>query len=273
VINNTTIEKHQCNSVIQEYRANDIESQTYQIYLPEGWSKSSKILVCVHGISRKYKQQIRLLKNYASRGDTILVAPYFSNKNHHAFQRHAIGTDGLRSNQVLDNIMADVASRYDIDTNKFGLCGFSAGAQFAHRYALRNPEKITELTTCAAGWYTMPDFSKQFPYGLSSCEKDESQFQITEQQLCEFLRIPITVAVGEYDKRSDSSMNSRKLINASQGYDRMERAISWARSLITAAEERQIDSQIKFVLIPRSGHSFFECINYGMLSRYLFDDF
>jgi len=272
VIKNITIEKQQCSSILQEHRANETNSQIYQIYLPDGWSKGCKILVCIHGISRKYKQQIRLLKDYASKNNVILIAPYFSNKKHHAFQRHALGTDGLRSDQVLNNIMADVSSRYDISTDKFDLCGFSAGAQFAHRYALRYPKKIRRLTICAAGWYTLPDFNKQFPYGLSPNEKDESRFQISEEQFREFLTTPITVAVGEYDKRSDSSLNRRQIINASQGYDRMERAITWVRSLIMAAQERHIESQVKFVLIPRSGHSFFECINYGMLPRYLFNN-
>lgn len=268
---NSTKNKPKAKSRVLEYRVNGADTQTYRIYLPCRWSSESKILVCVHGISRKYKQQIRLLKQYAAKNDTILIAPYFSNTDHHAFQRHEPGTDGLRSDQVLDNIMADVCNRHGINTNKFGLFGFSAGAQFSHRYALRNPDKVIKLITCAAGWYTLPDFYKQFPYGLASDEKGASRFKITEQDLNDFLKIPITVTVGEYDKRSDSSLNRSKLINASQGYDRQERAINWVRSISSVAEERGIDSHIKFVLIPRSGHSFFECINYGMLPRYLFN--
>jgi dienelactone hydrolase len=257
-------------SKVLDYRVNNNDTQTYRIYLPYRWSNESKVLVCVHGISRKYKQQIRLLKQYASKNDTILVAPYFSNDYHHAFQRHEPGTDGSRSDQVLDHIMTDVSNRHDINTDKFGLFGFSAGAQFAHRYALRNPDKVTKLITCAAGWYTLLDFSKKFPYGLAPDDKGVSRFKITEQNLNDFLKIPITVTVGEYDKRSDSSLNRSKLINASQGYDRQERAINWVKSISSAAEEQRIESHIKFVLIPRSGHSFFECINYGMLPRYLF---
>lgn len=269
---NNTIKKRTRNSKSEEYRVGDSDSQVYQMYFPDGWGKDSKLLVCIHGISRRYKQQIRLLMKYASKNDTVLVAPYFSDRHYHSFQRHDVGSDGLRSDQVLDNILNDISNRHDINANKFDLFGFSAGAQFAHRYAYRNPDKIARLTICAAGWYTLPKFSKQYPYGLAPNKTDTSKFEITEQQLCDFLRIPLTISVGEFDKRTDSSLNRSKIINTSQGYDRVERAINWTREVIMAAQDRQIESKIKFVFIPRSGHSFTECINYGTLPRYLFDN-
>lgn len=45
--------------------------------------------------------------------------------------------------------------------------GHSAGAQFLHRFALYNSKSSMQLAICAnAGWYTVPDSTKRFPYGL-----------------------------------------------------------------------------------------------------------
>lgn len=53
----------------------------------------------------------------------------------------------------------------------FYLFGHSAGAQFVHRYVIFNPDaKIKKAVSANAGWYTMPDFTVKYPYGLKNTQ-------------------------------------------------------------------------------------------------------
>lgn len=49
----------------------------------------------------------------------------------------------------------------------FDLWGHSAGAQFAHRFPLFCPTApVRRLIAAGAGWYTLPEVGREFPYGL-----------------------------------------------------------------------------------------------------------
>lgn len=270
-MNNNTVshEKLLKNGKTYLFQAGNLISQAYRIYVPHHRNANSNILVCVHGISRRSKEQIRYLRTEANKHNTIIIAPHFSNRYHPSYQRHEIGTDGFRSDQVLNNILADAEQRLLIQIDHFNLFGFSGGAQFAHRYALRYPGKVSKLICCAAGWYTFPDADRPFPYGLA--QKD-SHFILDDisEHLREFFDISLIVAVGEHDKHPDTGLNRSNKVNMQQGFNRVERAARWTKALIETSEHLGKQAKIKFVLLPKSGHSFSECIKYGMLSAFIF---
>jgi len=247
-------------------------SQRYRIFIPKGhkFSSNSRVIVCVHGISRRSKEQIQLLSKGARENSTVLIAPLFDNHYHPSYQRHKAGIDGLRSDEVLNNIITDVEKRFKLRIEQFDLFGFSGGAQFSHRYALRYPKKISKLICCAAGWYTFPDLELPFPHGLGCNHDLEFMLETVDERLVDFLEIPITIAVGEYDKHSDSSLNRTKKVNKQQGFNRIERAVRWTNSLLEQSERLETEAQLRFILLPKCGHSFTECVSYGMLSSYVF---
>lgn len=255
-----------------EYQAENLLSQTYRIFIPDGCELNSdtKVLVCIHGISRQYKKQIRLLRADAIKNNTILIAPYFNALHHPSFQRHEVGVDEFRSDEVLNNMITDVEQRFHFQIEKFDLFGFSGGSQFAHRYAFRYPEKVSKLICCAAGWYTFPDLNLAFPYGLA--QNDETFIlDNVENKLSGFLKIPLTIAVGEHDKhQKQPSLNHAKKINMQQGFNRIERANRWTMALVEQSNRLGIEPQLRFILLPKSGHSFTECVKYGKLSDYIF---
>ncbi len=255
-----------------QLQVDNLPSHTYKIFIPSGYEfgLDNKVLVCIHGISRKSTEQIELLIKGAKANNTIVIAPLFSKHYHPSYQRHKVGKDWFRSDEVLNNIIADVEKRFYLHIKQFDLFGFSGGAQFAHRYALRYPKKISKLICCAAGWYTFPDLQLAFPYGLASSDDAQFMFNVSEVQLADFLKIPITIAVGEEDTQSDSSLNRTNKINKQQGFNRVERAARWANSLLKQSNRLELDSQLQFILLPKSGHSFAECMSYGMLASYIF---
>lgn len=52
----------------------------YYLYLPESLSKKTRVMVCIHGISRNAKEQVKAFSQQAGEEDCIIVAPYFSKK-------------------------------------------------------------------------------------------------------------------------------------------------------------------------------------------------
>src|SRR5207245_5828877 len=50
------------------------------------------------------------------------------------------------------------------------LVGFSRGAQSAHRFALRHPDRVAALASFSAGTYTMPTSQSPYPYGVGHFE-------------------------------------------------------------------------------------------------------
>lgn len=247
---------------------NDIHS--YLVFLPRNWNRNSRILVCVHGISRNFNTQIQLLKYQAFKNQTVLIAPYFSKDYHPSFQRHELGVDNLRSDIVLNYILDDVKERFSINTQTFMLFGYSAGAQFSHRYALRYPKRVSKLVVCSSGWYTFLDFDTEFPLGVDNSKDKNFILDNKIENVKNFLKIPITIAIGEEDNILDSSLNKTRLINETQGYTRIERAIRWTKSLHKTSQVLNIESSIDFILLPKSGHSFSECIRLGKLDRHIF---
>src|SRR5438552_5475198 len=64
---------------------------------------------------------------------------------------------------LADQIMAQ--PRFHI-APAIDVVGFSRGAQSAHWFALRHPERVAALATLSAGTYTMPTSSEPYPLGI-----------------------------------------------------------------------------------------------------------
>ena len=55
------------------------------------------------------------------------------------------------------------------NTNSYNMFGHSAGGQFVHRFVQFKPNsRLNYAISANAGWYTVPDTSVDFPYGLKN---------------------------------------------------------------------------------------------------------
>lgn len=249
------------------HRVEDKESLSYYLFLPANLSEKSRVIVCVHGISRNAKEQINAFREQANQYDYIIIAPHFSRKNYQGYQRLEKGAAGYTPVEALHKILNDVHVKYTVKTNMFSLFGYSGGAQFAHRYALFYPEKIDRLIICSAGWFTFPVDDKTYPYGLKGTPKSVPEIG---RNLTTFLHLNITVLVGEFDNTNDPGLNRTKRINRQQGYHRLERARRWVYALQSQCNEMSVRSNLRFIIIKGCGHSFNNCERLGNFSKYIF---
>lgn len=237
--------------------------------VPSNVSVNASPIVAVHGIRRGAKQQAELLAPRAAALGRPVIAPLFDKVNWPRYQQVVRGN---RGDLALLELMSELRLAGTWQTRNFELCGYSGGAQFAHRFAMLYPQLVSRLTVAAAGWYTFPD-NAAFPYGLNQRPGKAANWGPRfAAGLDQFLEVPIQVCVGEEDCVSDPNTRQSAEIDEQQGGDRVTRAKRWVAALQKTAKERGLTAQITLSVLPECGHDFQDCIQYGGLDRLILPD-
>lgn len=226
----------------------------YFAYLPEK-RPALPPLICIHGISRNAMEHVHAFSSLADRYGFPVVTPLFLREDYRRYQTLG-GLKKLDSLQSFLRVLDHAQGRLGGGFEKFHLFGFSGGGQFAHRFALRHPERVGSLALAAAGWYTMPSHALRFPFGLGGFAAEAS--------LVQFLAIPSVVYVGAGDTQRDPALNRKARIDRLQGRDRVSRARSWVDAINSEAKQRLMPSPAEFVLLDGVGHSFADAFKSAM---------
>jgi pimeloyl-ACP methyl ester carboxylesterase len=225
--------------------------QEYFVYIPSSGGHGAPLLVAVHGVSGNAKEQARLFSEYCEAYGVVLMAPHFAAEQHGDYQRLGRSGRGDRADVALDAIVEEVAWLTGASTAEIHLFGYSGGAQFAHRYTLAHPHRVARAVIASAGWYTFPDRRRRYPYGIRP-SKDLPGVSFDPE---EFLRVPITVVVGELDTTSEGVRRTEKL-DQQQGETRVERARNWVAAMREAAAAHQLKPLVTFEQVVGGSHSF-----------------
>src|SRR5699024_6112020 len=140
-------------------------NQQYYIYVPTNGGDDKKLFISVHGLSMNADEHATLFASYAEMYDVILIAPIFALDRYPDYSRLGLGTE-KRSDFALNNIIQEVCDNFLLADNELYLFGYSAGGQFAHRYMMLYPNRVSRLVVGAAGWYSFPDHSLDYPRGI-----------------------------------------------------------------------------------------------------------
>ncbi len=241
----------------------------YHLYIPKKGGWGAPVLVTVHGISHRAKQQARAFKKMAEHYGIVVLAPLFSRQSFPAYQRLGVSKKNvpLFPDQILHEMIEEVGNKTGARTERVYLFGYSAGGQFVHRYAMLNPEKVYAVAMGAPGWYTFPDPKPPFPRGL----RVKSDMRALKLEPKNFLRIPIAAFVGEHDNRRDKSLKKSAKIDTQQGITRIERAQRWIDAMRTSAKSYGYNTAYECKILKSCGHSFRECAKEGELAQNVFN--
>ena len=240
----------------------------YFVYRPNPPTQHHRVLVAVHGISRKPAELVEAFIPHAEKYGVVLVAPLFDEDDFRGFQRLGL-RNGQNADVALRRVLDEVAALTDTPTERFYLFGHSGGAQFTHRYAMVHPEEVIRYAVSAAGWYTAPDLALEYPYGMKAPPGLPDVYFDIER----FLRIPACVLVGEYDTERDDALNKSEFLDTSQGATRKERAEQWVSAMTTAARWRGLDARFTLHVLPGSSHDFKDVVRNGQLADLVFRSF
>jgi pimeloyl-ACP methyl ester carboxylesterase len=252
---------------LQERELSDLQGQRYLVYLPHSYRPGTRPLVFIHGYSRQVQAQASALLPLCEHRGCALIAPLFDREMHPRYQQLGRGRNGLRADQVLDACLLELQNtlQWSAATDRrVTLIGFSGGAQFAHRYTMAHPQRVSALIAVAAGWYTMPEEETAYPLGLCTRRRLRTHNLNPER----FLRVPTTVIVGAEDT-STINLRLNPALNAQQGSTRVARARRWVCGLREAARMHGVQASIQYFEVPGMGHDFHAFVRRGHLLELL----
>lgn len=212
--------------------------------VPSTYSGQQTPLVLVHGISRN---AIELLCRFAPAARLLgipLIAPYFPTASYDQYQQVRSRKSGPQSDLTLLAILDYVSVQFGVPADRIDIFGFSGGAQFAHRFTFLHPEKVRTCIPVSAGWYTMPDPAKRWPYGLAGAPEALSSAAIRA--------VTFHVMVGRRDSLDDAALRRSPGLDRSQGTNRLARARNWFRAM----QSWDVNAESSFTVLPRTRHSF-----------------
>ncbi len=226
----------------------------------------SRVLVLVHGVSRRSTYMMRCMEARARALNYSLLAPVFNPRSYGDYQRLGRSGRSERADLAFDAMLEDVAEITGLDV-PVHLFGFSGGAQFGHRYALCRAARIRSLHLAAAGWYTMLDDRRRFPHGTAPSRRLPGVRFDTSG----LLSAPIQLLVGERDTNQGRSVRNTQRLDTCQGRHRLARARWFHDQLLRLAEQQSISPQYRLVMLPKTAHDFGQAVLRGGLVDHVFD--
>ena len=234
-------------------------------FIPESATDQTPVLFLIHGNSRNAESLILSLRDEASASNVILLAAEFSTQHYNVNSFHLCnifldGENALGQNQyndwsfnLLDPIFYNFCSLIETNESEYDIFGFSAGAQFVHRMTLfDSTSHARNFISASAGWYTMPDATINFPYGIKNIHGSQTQRQ---EQLFRSFSKKHYILVGSEDNNPNSS-GLRHTVEADvQGLNRFDRAHYFLGQGISISDQSQIPFSWSLEVVPQVGHS------------------
>ena len=143
----------------------------YCLYVPPGYqagASPAEILVVVHGSPRTFMDFRDQFADFAEAQQVVVICPLFPvglGDDAKGDDYKYLSQGGIRYDEVLLGIVEDVRRRYALAAPRFGLFGFSGGAQFANRFLLLQPQHLWAASLGAPGSVTLVDDSQDWWVG------------------------------------------------------------------------------------------------------------
>ncbi len=216
------------------------------------------VVFVMHGMQRNadaYRDQWHLLAN---EHDFLLVVPEFSERKFPGAESYNLGgvfneTGGpvrksLWSYSAIEPIFDEVRRRFSLATDRYSLYGHSAGSQFVHRFIFHVPgARVNRIVSANAGWYMMPDFETDYPYGLNNSA-------VTPAMLDAALALPVTILLGEDDNDPEHESLRRTPEALVQGRHRLARGQAFFEAARLRAEQAAVPFNWQVVTVPGADH-------------------
>lgn len=177
----------------------------YSVYVPSRRAKGPRpLMVMVHGSGRVADTYRNLLADTAERLGAVLLCPLFpcglatpDDTESYKF----VYWPGLRYDQILLAMIAELAAKVSIDPQRFFLAGYSGGGQFAHRFLYGHADRLLAVSIGAPGAVTLLDPNKPWWVGTAGL-RDHLGF---DPDLEAIRRVKVQMVIGGAD---DEDMTS-----------------------------------------------------------------
>jgi pimeloyl-ACP methyl ester carboxylesterase len=249
------------------------EEKTLTIFYhrPAAFTRRSQVLIVVPGAGRNAGDYRDAWVDASEEHGVLILSPSYSEEHYPEFWSYNLAgmiTD-VRINQGaaptitfnlvsdpadwifddFDRIFREVKERLALEASTYDLFGHSAGGQVIHRLALFHTDSMADRMLAAnSGWYTVPTFDDQFPYGLANGAS-------TREQVTEAFAENLVVFLGELDDENETRGDLVRTPEVDvQGISRIERGNYFYNKAVETAEELGAEFNWKLEVVPNVGH-------------------
>jgi poly(3-hydroxybutyrate) depolymerase len=196
-------------------------------YRPAAAGPEAPILLVFHGVRRDADRYLREWIPVAEAWGVVVACPEFSADAFPGARAYNLGavldeSGAPRPREMwtfsaIEPIFQALRARENMRTQRLQIYGHSAGAQFVHRLMMFAPPTSAERVIAAnAGWYTMPNRTVAWPYGIGGAP-------LTDDAMKAFLTRDMTILLGTADNDPQHPSLNRDAEAMAQGAHRLAR--------------------------------------------------
>ena len=248
--------------VMYAYKDSKRKSIRTWTYRPKHWQNEDKILFVMHGGGRNADDYLEAWKAIAESKNILILAPEFENKfakyTTNDYQEGNLftffGTKNPKEEWayvVIENIFDKIKADNNLSNETYDIFGHSAGGQFVHRMIMLMPGARVETAIAAnAGFYTFPDESLDFPYGLKNTGVK------MRPGTGEAFKKSLTILLGELD--NDPALGTFRTTDLAmkQGQHRLGRGTKFYTMCKNLASEHGFEFRWKIDTVMDVGHNY-----------------
>ncbi|MBE0674917.1 MAG: hypothetical protein IH591_09675 [Bacteroidales bacterium] len=195
-------------------------------YVPPGDPAKMDFQFILHGMDRNAYDYLVPWAAKARKYGLVTIAPEFSeayfntdeyNEGNLISGTGAMNPPAKTTFSLIDRIFEFVLEELDLSSDTYNIYGHSAGGQFVHRFMMFYESPYVDKAVAAnPGWYTYPDATINYPYGVNPYITDINSFREV------YHGKELTILLGMADTLRTSSLRTTPEADA-QGLNRFER--------------------------------------------------
>ncbi len=231
---------------------------TVYTYLPKGIKPdAARIVFVMHGHGKNARGYRDTWVEHADKYGFMVVAPLFDPGQwaggDYSYASVMTKDGKLRdasiwSFSVVDHLFEAIKDATGNQSPKYFIYGHSEGGQFVHRLVLFLPDaRYAKAVAANPGWYTMPTFDVNFPYGLGGSPA-------TEASLKKSLGREFVLMLGDRDADPNHAELRRTPEAMAQGVHRFERGQNYMKEARNRATELKCAFGWQVQVVPGAAH-------------------
>jgi len=225
---------------------------------PAGLAANKPVVFVMHGVGRNASEYRDQWHDLANEHDFLLLVPEFSKEDFPGPESYNLGNvfggageitpESSWTYSAIEAIFDDARTRFSMSAERYSIYGHSAGAQFVHRFIFHVPAaRVNRIVSANAGWYMMPDFETQYPYGLKGSAVDRNRLQNA-------LQLPVTLLLGDRDTDPHHPSLRTAPEAMTQGEHRMARGVAFFEAAREAAAMLDVPFNWSLETVPGADH-------------------
>jgi pimeloyl-ACP methyl ester carboxylesterase len=153
---------------------------SFFVFLPSGISRDSPILLLVPGYNGSGREMLDAgWTKFAQNHGVVLLSPTFETSLAELQAAKGYYYPEQWSGAVVEEALRELGLREGIVPGRILIFGMSAGAHFAHRFALWKPERVKAFVAYSAGWWSDPTEKLAGMPALIMCGENDLRYEAT----------------------------------------------------------------------------------------------